>query len=243
MAYHQAEAAGIPVWCQDEAGPYQAIPQPGASWREEGRPQRQPHEYLRGGTAKLLTLFHPATGQVRAAGVTSGANAVLHPWLWGELAAILAGLPPAPALPADALPAVRRWETWRGQPPDEPLPPIRLILVWDNLAGHKSRGLVDWLLAQGIVPLYTPLAGSWLNRAESVQHILKERALAGTHPRSGAEIIAWLEATVAGWNRAPTTFVWGGKRKERREWARARWRARRLRGSGALLPNAMSIAV
>jgi len=31
MAYHQAEAAGIPVWCQDEAGPYQAIPQPGAN--------------------------------------------------------------------------------------------------------------------------------------------------------------------------------------------------------------------
>lgn len=90
---------------------------------------------------------------------------------------------------------MRRWETWLGQPPDEPLPPIRLILVWDILAGHKSRGLVDWLLAQGIVPLYTPLSGSWLNMAESVQHILKEQALAGTHPQSSVEIIAWLAGT------------------------------------------------
>ena len=75
-----------------------------ASWQEEGHPQRQPHEYTRGGTAKLLTLFHPATGQVRAAGVTSGTTAVLHTWLRGELAAILAGLPPAPTLPALAAP-------------------------------------------------------------------------------------------------------------------------------------------
>ena len=34
-AYRLAEAAGIPVWCQDEAGPYQAIPQAGAGWAPE----------------------------------------------------------------------------------------------------------------------------------------------------------------------------------------------------------------
>ena len=56
QAYRIAEAMGIPLWCQDEAGPYQAIPQPGQSWQPEGKPRRQPHEYLRGGTAKLLTL-------------------------------------------------------------------------------------------------------------------------------------------------------------------------------------------
>ena len=32
-----------------------------------------------------------------------------------ELAAILAALPPASALPEAALPAVRRWETWLGR--------------------------------------------------------------------------------------------------------------------------------
>jgi DDE superfamily endonuclease len=189
-----------------------------------------------------LNLFHPATGEVRARGVTSSANVVLHPWLQAELSSILASLPPAPALPAADLPAVRRWETWLGRPPSAPLPPIRLILIWDNLAGHKTPTLVHWLLHQGIVPLYTPLSGSWLNMAESVQHILGERALAGTHPQSAAEIIAWLEATVAGWNRAPTPFIWGGKRLERRERARARRRARRLRGSGATISYSMPIA-
>ncbi|CDH46685.1 transposase (fragment) [Candidatus Contendobacter odensis Run_B_J11] len=39
-------------WCADEAGPYQAIPQPGVSGQPMGQPARYPHEYLRGGTAK-----------------------------------------------------------------------------------------------------------------------------------------------------------------------------------------------
>src|SRR5438045_8820269 len=74
---------------QDEAGPYQAIPQPGASWQPEGHPATQPHEYERGGTAKLLTLFRPSTGQVRAKGVLEAPNAVLHPWLQEQLSAVL----------------------------------------------------------------------------------------------------------------------------------------------------------
>ncbi len=86
LAYEQAEAAGIVQLNEDEAGPYQAIPQPGASWQPEGHPALQPHEYERGGTAKLLTLFRPATGEIRATGVVSVTNAVLHPWrVWGTL--------------------------------------------------------------------------------------------------------------------------------------------------------------
>ncbi|MGI8689307.1 MAG: hypothetical protein ACR2M3_12075 [Thermomicrobiales bacterium] len=53
----------------------------------------------------------------------------------------------------------------------------------------------------------------------------------GHHPRTPEEIIAWLEAAAAGWNRVPTPFVWGGKRKVRRE--RARQRRHTLGGSGA----------
>ena len=83
------------------------------------------------------------------------------------------------------------------------------------------------------MPLYTPLAGSWLNMAESVQRILVPRALAGQHPQTQAESIGWLEETVAGWNRVPTPFVWDGKRRERR----ARARQRRLGGSGAALAD------
>ena len=101
LAYRVGEAVGVPVWCQDEAGPYQAIPQPGASWAPTGKPACQPHEYIRGGTAKLLTLFRPATGEVRAAGVPNAPNAVLHPWLQGALAQVLAEQPALPRLPVD----------------------------------------------------------------------------------------------------------------------------------------------
>ena len=237
LAYRVAEAAGVPVWCQDEAGPYQAIPQPGAGWHPEGQPARQPHEYVRGGTAKLLTLFRPATGEVRAKGVTRAPNAVVHPWLQADLAAVLAALP-AVWMPEVQRPAAAQWATWLGHEPREPLPPLRLILVWDNLAGHLSWPMVHWLFQHGVMPLYTPLGGSWLNRAESVQRILVRRALAGQHPHSAAEVIGWLEETVAGWNAAPTPFVWDGKRRARRQ----RARLRRLGGSGAVLPELQSIA-
>ena len=220
------------VWCQDEAGPYQAIPQPGAGWRPTGDPARQPHEYIRGGTAKLLTLFRPATGEVRAKGVTSAPNAVLHPWLRDELLQVLATVP-APTMPEEARPAAARWVTWLEHEPGAALPPLRLILVWDNLAGHLTPDLVVWLFQHGVLPLYTPLSGSWLNMAASVQRILVGRALAGAHPQDPEALITWLEETVAGWNQAPTPFVWDGKRRERRE----RARQRRLGGSGAALAD------
>jgi transposase len=221
----------VPLWCQDEAGPYQAIPQPGPSWQPEGKPACQPHEYVRGGTAKLLTLFRPATGEVRARPVAQVTNAVLHPWLQQELDAILLTLSPGEREQPEW-----RWCAW-GYSAEmlarvpEPAPPIRLVLVWDNLAGHKSEAIVTWCLARGILLLYTPIGGSWLNMAESVQRILVRRALAGQHPQSAAELMEWLEASVRGWNRAPTPFEWGGKRHERRQRARARRHA--VGGSGA----------
>ena len=202
-----------------------------------GCPRRQPHEYIRGGTAKLLTLFRPATGEVRARGVTSAPNAVLHPWLKQALRAILAALP-AVTLPEAERPALARGATWLGQAPLEPLPPLRLLLIWDNLAGHKSPALVRWLLEHGILPLYTPLSGSWLNLAEAVQRIIVGRALAGQHPRTAAELIRWLEEAVAGWNRAPTPFVWDGTRRERRQ----RARPRHLGGAAAALAEHQPIA-
>jgi hypothetical protein len=96
------------VWCADEAGPYQAIPQPGASWQPTGGPAHYPHEYVRGGTAKLLTLFHPATGQLRVKSVTHTPNTVLHPWFQQELTAIIAALPPLDKVPH----AVENRATW-----------------------------------------------------------------------------------------------------------------------------------
>ena len=77
-------------------GPYQAIPQPGASWQHEGKPAQQPHEYIRGGTAKMLTLFHPRTGHIEALAVEQATNAILHPWLQERLTAILSCMPALP---------------------------------------------------------------------------------------------------------------------------------------------------
>jgi hypothetical protein len=158
---------------------------------------------------------------VRAKGVTHAPNVVLHPWLRAELTEILARLP-VPTLPEAERPALARWATWLGHEPTEPLPPLRLILIWDNLAGHLSWSIVRWLYQQGVLPLYTPLSGSWLNLAESVQRILVRRALAGQHPQTQADLIAWLDDAVLGWNADPTPFVWHGTRYERRQRARQR---------------------
>lgn len=235
MAYEQAEVAGIVQLNEDEAGPYQAIPQPGACWQAEGHPAVQPHEYERGGTAKLLTLLRPATGEIRAKGVRSVTNAVLHPWLKEQLSAVLTEVEkqhPAESLPPEAeRPPAAQWETWLGHPPRTSLPPLRIILVLDNLAGHLSYDLVSWFFEHGVMPLYTPVGGSWLNMAESVQRIIVRRALSGQYPTDAQQVIDWLEQTVAGWNRNPTPFVWNGKRRRRRE----RARLRRLGGSGAAM--------
>lgn len=109
----------------------------------------------------------------------------------------------------------------------------------DNLAGHKTPEFVLWMFAQGIMPLYTPLSGSWLNMAESIQRILKRRALEGHHPESPEQIMDWFDSVTRGWNQNPTPFVWGGKRASRR--ARARARLHQLAGSGALSHRSVNL--
>jgi len=184
-----------------------------------------------------MTLFHPATGQVRAKGVTSCTNQVLHPWLKQELSAVLARLP---ASTPETDPALIRkaWAEWyEGLSAPltlpEQLPPLRMILIQDNLAGHKSHHFVQWCFSQGIALLYTPLGGSWLNMTESVQGIIQHRAFNGQHPSHPQQIIDWLEAAVGGWNKNPAPFVWGGKRAVRRD--RARKRRQALARSGACI--------
>jgi transposase len=211
----------------DEAGPYQAIPHPGPAWQPLGQPAHRPHAYIRGGTANLLTLFRPASGEVRGLPVLRAPTSVLHPWLKAQFTAILAQCPPIPDPSAPERQAAY-WD-WHTEPLAD-APPVRLLLIWDNLAGHHSLEMVAWLIERGIWPIYTPIAGSWLNLAESVQRILVRRALAGQHPTSAQEVMEWLTAVVAGWNADPTPFVWGGKRRARRQ--RARERRHRQGGSG-----------
>jgi transposase len=231
-AYRIGEALGMQVWCEDEAGPYQAIPQAGISWQRRGHPIRQAHQYERGGTMKLLTLFRPATGELRAEAVDRAPNAILHPWLKEELGAILQQCAPAPAAASKG----RRWVDWDIYPGaghlDRFFPPVRVLLIWDNLAGHQSHSLVQWCAERGILLLLTPCAGSWLNMAESVQRIIRRRAVEGHHPENTETLKAWFRETVQGWNRHPTPFLWGGKRHARRD--RAYARRHRQGGSGAV---------
>jgi hypothetical protein len=229
----------VALACEDEAGPFQTVPYPGSSWEPVGHPARQPHEYARNGTAKLLTRLRPATGEVRVKGVTACPNVVLHAWLKAAVSALLATLP-EPVVDSDPLAHRAQWTRWQAGLTIKItlpalLPPLRLVLVWDNLAGHHTPELVLWLFARGVMVLFTPLAGSWLNMAESIQRILGHRALAGQHPQTPLQIIDWLEATARGWNADPTPFVWGGKRAARR--VRARERRHALAGSGAYIPR------
>lgn len=195
----------------------------GQSWEEEGRARRLPHEYRRNGTAKMLTLFHPRSGELRARGVKRCTNEVLHGWLKEELAQVVATLPPPAALSAEENREL--WRSWQAGLQGkitlraDPVP-LRMLLVMDNLAGHKTPEMVLWLFDHGIMPLYTPLSGSWLNMCESAQRIIKRRALACQHLETADEIIYRLEATVKGWNRAPTPFEWGGRRAARRKRSR-----------------------
>jgi hypothetical protein len=232
-AYTVGASLGLAVWCEDEAGPFQAVPHPGPSWQPEGHPARQPHEYVRNGTAKVLTLFRPADGRVRIEGTTTCPNAVLHPGLKRELSAILAELPVPPPTADASRAAWDRWQAGLTMPITLPehLPPLRVLLVLDNLAGHRTPEFVLWLFAHGVMPLYTPLSGSWLNMAESIQRVLKRRALETQHPASPGEIIARFGAVARHWNAAPTPFVWGGKRAARRK--RERERRHAVGGSGA----------
>jgi len=57
--------------------------------------------------------------------------------------------------------------------------------------------------------------------AESIQRILKRRALSGHRPQTPQQIMDWFEAVAQAWNQHPTPFEWGGKRAARRQRAEA----------------------
>jgi hypothetical protein len=188
----------------------------------------------------MLTLFHPRSGELRARGVRSCTNEVLHGWLKEELAQVVAALPPPAALSMEENREL--WQSWQeGLQVKitlrmDPVP-LRMLLVMDNLAGHKTPEVFLWMFDHGIMPLYTPLSGSWLNMAESFRRIIKRRALECQHKETTDEIIGALEAVVRGWNREPTPFEWGGRRAARRK--RSRERRHALGGSGACTRRAI----
>jgi hypothetical protein len=135
------EKIGLAVWTQDEAGPFQTVPYAGNNWQEDGLPLRQPSEYIRNGTAKLLTLFRPKDGESRAKGVRSCTNVILHEWLKKELSEIVETLAPATILYEEENRLMwGRWQEGLLWPItlSEQLPPLRMLVVMDNLKGHKT---------------------------------------------------------------------------------------------------------
>ncbi len=53
--------------------------------------------------------------------------------------------------------------------------------------------------------------------AESVQRIIVRRPLEKRHVYDVEILKQRLTDTIAGWNRYPTPFIWGGKRHTRRD--------------------------
>ena len=155
MAYLTGEKLGLTVWVEDEAGPYQTVPYSGESWQPEQHPVRQPHEYIRNGTSKMLILFHPVTGQLRVKGVTQSTNAILHPWFKSQIGEILKSLPEKPVLDEET--NRQLWSAWQVGLSKritlaEKLPPLRMLLIWDNLQGHYTPDMVLWLFHLGVMP-------------------------------------------------------------------------------------------
>src|SRR4051812_24089622 len=151
---------GLSVGCEDEAGPFQAVPHPGASWQPRDHPAQHPHDYIRGGTSKILTLFHPATGQVRLQPAARGTNAVLHPWLREQLSAILAALPVPKASLHPAVTRAARGGVAGG--PDEilhltarPVAAAALAGVGQSRWPQDARPGAGAVRARGHAPLHT----------------------------------------------------------------------------------------
>ena len=102
---------GLAVWCTDQAGPYQTVPYRRPVVAARGRAgaaaaRVPPRRHGQGADA-----VPPGDGQVRLKGVTSGTNAMLHPWRRRGLTAALEGLPAPPAAAADPV-ARLAWERW-----------------------------------------------------------------------------------------------------------------------------------
>jgi hypothetical protein len=100
------------VWCEDEAGPFPAVPQPGSSWQGTAHPATPPQEWIRGGTTKVRTLLEPAPGTVDVPPAARVTNLVLPAWREEERERKLAALPSA--VPGTDPEAHRKqWAAWQ----------------------------------------------------------------------------------------------------------------------------------
>jgi hypothetical protein len=103
----------------------------------------------------MLSLFHPKTGALRVRGVQQSTNVILHPWFKEQITQILAALPPVPEPALPAAVNLAQWQDWQEGLTVTfsllscALPPLRMLLIWDNLVGHWNADLLVWLMRQG----------------------------------------------------------------------------------------------
>ncbi len=204
----------------DAAAPSAATPAAGTRGHRPRPPTTSPPAYSRQGPAKRLTRLQPTPGRVRIQGVTRPPKPVRHGWLKQALSAVLAALAAAP--PGRDPPAHRAcWESGcpgRGVQGPRPAhrPPRRRLLSLDQLAGHPTPALVEWLVRPGLGPLDTPVAGRGLQMPEAVQRLSKRRAGQGASPADPPPMIPGWAATARGWKAPPPPLVWAGQRTQRR---------------------------
>ncbi len=102
--------------------------------------------------------------------------------------------------------------------------------VRNAIHAFNQSGL-DALTAGSSRPQRITAGGRWLKMTGSRPRLRTRCALHGQHPTQPGQSSDAVEATARGWNRAPTPFVWGGRRAARRARARARYHT--AGGSGA----------
>ena len=138
-------------------------------------------------------------------------NAVRHDWPRRELTAVLEDLPAPPIRTGAAGAAIRAWERWQDGLTMRStwlaeLMPLPRKLVLDGRAQDAGVRVLT-VRARGDAVGHTA-GGSWLNMAESIQRILKQRAPGDQHPEVTGQIIGWFEAA-GHWNASPTLFAGG----------------------------------
>ena len=90
-----------------------------------------------------------------------------------------------------------------------------LHLVLDNYGSHKTPEVQKWLKRHGRFVLhFIPTSSSWLNLVERWFRELTQKAVRRGAFFSVPDLIAAIEAFLAGWNENPRPFVWTAKLEE-----------------------------
>jgi len=127
---------------------------------------------------------------------------VLHAWLESELLASWTRCQTAKSLPEDDNRAA--WERWQAGLIIKPtlcdtLPPLRLLLIMDNLAGHLHRVLCVVVRTRHHAAVH-PAQRILVEHDESSSGSWPSVLWPVRTPASPAELIEWLETTARAWN-------------------------------------------